>query len=167
MRKWKKGLEPLTEFVVEVVEVVVGDWVSLRGTGVFSTMVAASERTSKADSGATKPTLIPASKTGFCQSEALEKRIAEIQGGTVADWSKALHWKKMKNKEIPGSPPRATLFEESALSWPGQFFYSKTGFKWKKSEAHWFDWLFIFGCSGFESRHPQLLFLVRCVNRIK
>ena len=125
MRKWKKGLEPLTELVVEVVEVVVGDWVSLRGTGVFSTMVAASERTSKADSGATKPTLIPASKTGFCQSEALEKRIGEIQGSTVADWSKALHWEKMKNKKIPGSPPRATLFEEPALSWSGQFFAIK------------------------------------------
>ena len=31
----------------------------------------------------------------------------------------------MKNKKFPGSPPRATLFEEPALSWPGQFFTIK------------------------------------------
>ena len=122
MRKWKKGLEPLTELVVEVVEVVVGDWVSLRGTGVFSTMVAASERTSKADSGATKPTLIPASKTGFCQSEALEKRIGEIQGSTVADWSKVLHWEKMKNKVIPGSPPKSNTVWGASIELARTFF---------------------------------------------
>ncbi len=50
---------PLLECVEDVVEVVVGDWVSLIGTRVFSTMVAARERTSKADSGSENPVFIP------------------------------------------------------------------------------------------------------------